>query len=125
MAKDRSQREDYAGPLKRLLLGTVLLCLVGIFLVWRIDSPRVERFRAQVTDRIVPSMEWAMVPVTATVNLFRDFQSYQRLSQQKHSRCLFQAHSLWAKYSMSTIKMEFNGSVHTMHKLNYYKIVPN
>ncbi|MEX0348708.1 MAG: rod shape-determining protein MreC [Paracoccaceae bacterium] len=82
MAKDRSQHEDYSGPLKRLLLGIVLLCLIGTFLVWRIDSPRVERFRAQVTDRVVPSMDWAMVPVTATINLLRDFQSYQRLSEQ-------------------------------------------
>ncbi len=82
MAKDRSQRDDYTTPLRRLLLGIVVLCLLGIFVVWRIDSPRVERFRAQVVDAVVPSMEWAMVPVTATVNLVRDFQSYQRLSEQ-------------------------------------------
>lgn len=82
MSKDRSQREDYSAPLRRLLLGVLLLCLLGIFLVWRIDSPRVERFRAQVADKVVPSMDWAMVPVTATINLVRDFQSYQRLSEQ-------------------------------------------
>ncbi|WP_420585112.1 rod shape-determining protein MreC [Ruegeria sp.] len=82
MAKDRSQRDEYTTPLRRLLLGIVVLCLIGIFLVWRIDSPRVERFRAQVVDSVVPSMEWAMVPVTAVVNLARDFQSYQRLSEQ-------------------------------------------
>ncbi|NVK98593.1 rod shape-determining protein MreC [Ruegeria pomeroyi] len=82
MARDRSQREDYAGPLRRLLLGVLLLCLLGIFLVWRIDSPRVERFRAQVVDTVIPSMDWAMVPVTGTINLIRDFQSYQRLSEQ-------------------------------------------
>ncbi|WP_170762381.1 rod shape-determining protein MreC [Ruegeria lacuscaerulensis] len=82
MAKDRSQRDEYTTPLRRLLLGIVVLCLLAIFLVWRIDSPRVERFRAQVVDRVVPSMEWAMVPVTAVVNLVRDFQSYQRLSEQ-------------------------------------------
>ncbi len=82
MAKDRSQRDEYTTPLRRLLLGIVVLCLLAIFLVWRIDSPRVERFRAQVVDRVVPSMDWAMVPVTAVVNLARDFQSYQRLSEQ-------------------------------------------
>ncbi len=82
MAKDRSQRDEYTTPLRRLLLGILVLCLLGIFLVWRIDSPRVERFRAQVVDTVVPSMEWAMVPVTAIVNLARDFQSYQRLSEQ-------------------------------------------
>ncbi|SMO55632.1 rod shape-determining protein MreC [Ruegeria faecimaris] len=82
MAKDRSQRDEYTTPLRRLLLGIVVLCLLGIFLVWRIDSPRVERFRAQVVDNVVPSMDWAMVPITAAVNLARDFQSYQRLSEQ-------------------------------------------
>jgi rod shape-determining protein MreC len=56
--------------------------LLGIFLVWRIDSPRVERFRAQVVDRVVPSFDWAMAPVTGAVNILRDFQSYQRMYQQ-------------------------------------------
>ena len=82
MAKDRAQSEDFTGPLKRLLLGVVLLCLLGLFLLWRIDSPRVERFRAQVVDHVVPSFDWAMAPVTATVNIMRDFQSYQRIYQQ-------------------------------------------
>jgi rod shape-determining protein MreC len=82
LAKDRSQQDSYTRPLRRLLLGVILLFLLGVFLVWRIDSPRVERFRAQVTDRVVPSMEWAMVPVTGAINLIRDFQSYQRLSEQ-------------------------------------------
>lgn len=82
MPRDRSQRDDYTTPLRRLLLGIVLLCLLAIFLVWRIDSPRVERFRAHVTDAVVPSMGWAMAPVTGTINLVRDFQSYQRLAEQ-------------------------------------------
>ncbi|MDT8327272.1 MAG: rod shape-determining protein MreC [Roseovarius sp.] len=82
MAKDRGQGDDYTGPLKRLLLGVVVLCLLGLFLVWRIDSPRVERFRAQVVDRVVPSFDWAMAPVTGAVNILRDFQSYQRMYHQ-------------------------------------------
>ena len=82
LAKDRSQRDDYTGPLRRMLLAVLCLCLVGIFLVWRIDSPRVERFRAQVVDKVVPNMEWALAPVTGAINLIRDFQSYRRLSEQ-------------------------------------------
>lgn len=81
MAKDRAQ-VDYGGPLRRLVLAVLVLALAGTFLLWRIDSPRVERFRAQVTDRIVPNMDWAMAPVTGTINLFRDFQSYQRIAEQ-------------------------------------------
>ncbi len=82
MAKDRGQGDDYTGPLKRLLLGVTILCLIGLFLVWRIDSPRVERFRAAVADRIVPNLDWAMAPVTSAMNILRDFQSYQRMYQQ-------------------------------------------
>lgn len=81
MAKD-GNISDYTGPLRRLLLAILVLCLLGIFLVWRIDSPRVERLRAQITDRLVPNMDWAMAPVTGTVNLFRDLQSYRRIAEQ-------------------------------------------
>jgi len=82
VASDRGQSDDYRGPLRRLLLGVLLVVLVGIFLLWRIDSPRVERFRAQVVDRVVPSMDWAMAPVTGAVRILRDFQSYQRMHEQ-------------------------------------------
>jgi rod shape-determining protein MreC len=82
LARDRNGTEDYATPLKRLLLAVVVLCLIAIFLVWRIDSPRVERFRAQVVDTVVPGFDWAMAPVTATVNLARDFRSYRRIHEQ-------------------------------------------
>ena len=82
MAKDKHQDEDYFTPLRRLILSVLVLVLVAIFLVWRIDSPRVERFRAQIIDRVMPSMDWAMAPVTGAVNLVRDFQSYQRIAEQ-------------------------------------------
>ncbi|MCG7493662.1 rod shape-determining protein MreC [Thalassobius sp. Cn5-15] len=82
MAKDRSQSEDYLGPLKRLLTAVLVLLLVAIFIVWRIDNPRVERLRAQVVDQVVPSFDWAMAPVTGAVNLVRDFQSYSRIVEQ-------------------------------------------
>ncbi|WP_120504481.1 rod shape-determining protein MreC [Sulfitobacter mediterraneus] len=82
MAKDRSQSSDYTGPLRRLLLAVLVLVLAAVFLLWRIDSPRVERFRAQITDRLVPNLDWAMAPVTGTINLLRDYQSYQRLADQ-------------------------------------------
>nr|WP_255723110.1 rod shape-determining protein MreC [Thalassobius sp. Cn5-15] len=82
VAKDRSQSEDYLGPLKRLLTAVLVLLLVAIFIVWRIDNPRVERLRAQVVDQVVPSFDWAMAPVTGAVNLVRDFQSYSRIVEQ-------------------------------------------
>ncbi|MEE4189862.1 MAG: rod shape-determining protein MreC [Roseobacter sp.] len=82
MAKDKSQNSDFTGPLRRLLISVLVLCLLAFFLVWRIDSPRVERFRAHITDTFVPNLNWAMAPVTGTINLLKDFESYQRLAQQ-------------------------------------------
>lgn len=82
MAKDRNQSEDFVSPVRRLLIGVLVLFMLGIFLIWRIDSPRVERFRAAVIDRVVPSFEWAMAPVTGIAHLVSDFQSYQRLAEQ-------------------------------------------
>lgn len=73
---------DYTGPLRRLIIVVLVFVLGSVFLLWRIDSPRVERFRAQVTDQIVPNFDWAMAPVTGTINLVRDFQSYRRIAQQ-------------------------------------------
>ncbi|MGD1881829.1 MAG: rod shape-determining protein MreC [Paracoccaceae bacterium] len=82
MAKDRSSSVEYAGPMRRLLLTVLILVLAGTFIIWRIDSPRVERFRAQMTDRIVPNFDWAMAPITGTINLIRDFESYRRIAEQ-------------------------------------------
>lgn len=82
MARDRQNREDYARPIRRLLVGLLVLVLIGIFALWRIDSPRVERVRAAVIDAVVPNLEWAMAPVTGVANLVSDFQSYQSLAAQ-------------------------------------------
>ena len=82
MARDQYNSNDYTGPLRRLLLAVLALVLAAVFILWRIDSPRVERFRAQVTNSLVPNLDWAMAPVTGTINLLRDYQSYQRLSEQ-------------------------------------------
>ncbi|GGL53011.1 rod shape-determining protein MreC [Wenxinia marina] len=81
MAKDRTG-EDYVRPIRRLLVGVLVVVLVAIFLFWRIDSPRVERVRAMVIDQVVPPMDWAMAPVTGVIHLVSDFRSYQRIHEQ-------------------------------------------
>lgn len=82
MAQDAGNRDDFTAPLRRLLLAVLVVCLTGVFLLWRIDSPRVERFRAQVIDAVVPRMTWAAAPATWTMTMWRDFQSYQRIAEQ-------------------------------------------
>ncbi len=101
MAKDRGQTGEFTGPLKRLLFGLLVFGLLGFFLLWRIDSPRVERFRAQVVDRVVPSFEWIMAPVTMTVNILRDFQSYQRIyGQNQELRRELQQMKAWKEAAL-------------------------
>jgi rod shape-determining protein MreC len=82
VANNRRQGEDFVTPVRRILVGVLVFVLFLIFLIWRIDSPRVERFRAQIVDAVVPNMEWALVPVTNMVKLAEGFQSYERLSEQ-------------------------------------------
>ena len=83
MAKSRSTGpEDYARPLRRLFVGLLVLVLLGLFLLWRIDSPRVERFRAALVDSVVPSFDWALLPVTKAAAMIDEFQSYASLYEQ-------------------------------------------
>lgn len=82
MARDRNTHAHYVRPIRRILIGLVVFLLLAVFLLWRIDSPRVERFRAALVDRIVPNFEWAMVPVTAAAGMIEDFRSYQKIYAQ-------------------------------------------
>jgi len=80
VAKDRD--EDYAGPLRRILIAVLAICLALTFLMWRIDGPRVERIRAAFVDRFVPTFDWAMVPVTKALGMIEGFHSYARIYEQ-------------------------------------------
>jgi rod shape-determining protein MreC len=82
LANGRTNSEDYYRPIRRLLIGIIVFVLIVLTLIWRIDSPRVERFRMAVIDQVVPNFEWAMAPVTLTLKIVRDFQSYQRIYEQ-------------------------------------------
>lgn len=82
MAKQRHSNDEFVGPVRRILIGVTLFVLFALFILWRIDSPRVERFRAQMVDKVVPSFEWALVPVTKAANTIEGFQSYARLAEQ-------------------------------------------
>ncbi|MDP4034294.1 MAG: rod shape-determining protein MreC [Pseudorhodobacter sp.] len=82
MARNRTSPEEFARPIRRILVGGLVLVLLGLFLLWRIDSPRVERFRAALVDRLVPSFDWALLPVTKAASMIDSFQSYTSLYEQ-------------------------------------------
>nr|ABY79069.1 rod shape-determining protein MreC [endosymbiont of Ridgeia piscesae] len=82
LARDRNTHADYVRPIRRILIGLIVFVLLAVFLLWRIDSPRVERFRAALVDRVVPNFEWALLPVTAVAEMVEDYRSYQKIYQQ-------------------------------------------
>ena len=82
MSNDRQTQTDYFAPLRRLITALLLLGLFGLFVLWRIDGPRVEKFRVLVIDTFVPSFEWMLRPMTSVVKLAQDYQSYEKLLEQ-------------------------------------------
>lgn len=82
MARDRATSEEYTRPIRRLMIGLLVLVLFTIFLLWRIDGPRAERLRAAIVDQVVPNMEWALVPTTKFAGLVEGFRSYSRIHEQ-------------------------------------------
>jgi len=81
VARDNTGQE-YTRPVRRILIGMLVLVLLSLFLIWRIDNPRVERLRVALVDRVVPNMEWAMRPVTRATGMIEQFQSYTRVYEQ-------------------------------------------
>jgi rod shape-determining protein MreC len=82
MAKTRTDPEEFQRPLRRVLVALLVLVMLAIFLLWRIDSPRVERFRAAIVDAVMPGFGWAMAPVTWAAGVVDNFQSYARIYEQ-------------------------------------------
>ena len=82
MARTRSHEEVYGRPLRRFLVALTCVVLVALVLLWRIDNPRAERIRAGLVDRVVPSFEWALAPVTWGGRLIEDFEGYTRVYEQ-------------------------------------------
>lgn len=100
----RTQRkgpEDFARPLRRVLVSVLVLLMMGLFLIWRIDSPRVERFRAAMVDAVVPSLDWALLPVARATAMLDEFESYASLyAQNQELRRELQQMKAWKEAAL-------------------------
>ena len=76
---------DFTRPLRRILVGGLIALFVALFVFWRLDGPRAERLRAEVIDRVVPEMSWALLPVRKASDMIAGFQSYSRLYEQNQA----------------------------------------
>jgi len=82
LARNRHRDQYYGRPLKRVLSGVLVLFLLAIFVIWRVDNPRMEQVRMTLIDKLVPSFDWALVPVANLARMVADFQSYTNIYQQ-------------------------------------------
>ena len=82
MERDRNNTDRHATALARLIFGVLVVLLIGLFLLWRIDSPRVERLRIEIIDRVIPNFAWATYPLTGAINIIRSARSYAGIYQQ-------------------------------------------
>ena len=82
MARTNPKEVDTLAPIRYLTTGIIVFLLVTLFLIWRLDNPRVEKLRAEVIDYILPKFEWVMAPATGLIRITQDFRSYQSLYEQ-------------------------------------------
>ena len=68
--------------IRRIVFTMVAVFMIGLFLLWRIDNPRVENIRMAIVDKFVPSFDWTITPVTSVTRMVDDVRSYDELYEQ-------------------------------------------
>jgi len=82
LGQDSDRQGGHFRPVRRVILGLLLVCLLGLFLLWRVDGPRVERLRMAIVDATLPRVEWLMAPVAGLADMAEGFRSYAALYEQ-------------------------------------------
>lgn len=101
MAKDKNLQDEVIKPIRRILIAIMMIVLLAIFILWRVNSPRVERFRMALLDRFVPSFSWVMEPVTRLTVMVEGFQSYANLyAQNQELRRELQQMKAWKEAAL-------------------------
>ncbi len=80
------ERSDIGSEFGKILRRSLMIALVGIcivlFVLWRADSPRIERIRMGLLDWATPSVELTANPLKATSHMIDDFENFTRVYEQ-------------------------------------------
>jgi len=72
--------DDRTGELERKLrrafLGAAAALCLALFVLWRIDNPRVERLRMELADVMLPGMSWVAGPIELATAMVRDYRNF-------------------------------------------------
>jgi rod shape-determining protein MreC len=82
MARNPNSDNAVTGPFRLMIVGLIVLLLLALFILGRIQGPRAEALRAQITDQIAPAFGWVAAPLRWVSGVASDFQSYARLYEQ-------------------------------------------
>jgi len=73
---DKDSETNLNRAIQRVLLGTVIVACLVLFVLWRIDNPRLERARLALADLLVPSMSAVTEPLTLVAEAARDYENF-------------------------------------------------
>ncbi|QHQ35498.1 rod shape-determining protein MreC [Algicella marina] len=82
MAKGDDQVSAMWRTIRRILITGISVLLLALFLLWRIDNPRVENIRIAILDRVVPNVEWSLNPITYLNRMIGDYQTMEEVYAQ-------------------------------------------
>ncbi len=67
---------------RRIAFGALALAALGLFLLWRIDNPRVERLRMAFADAAAPSLEAVSAPLAGVAEIADDWERFADVYRQ-------------------------------------------
>jgi rod shape-determining protein MreC len=67
---------------RRVAFGALTLVALGLFLLWRIDNPRVERMRMALADAAAPSLQAVSAPIAGASAILEDWERFADVYRQ-------------------------------------------
>lgn len=80
---------DIGAEFGKILRRSVMIVLIGIclvlFVLWRADSPRIERIRMGLLDWVTPTVEVTANPLSTASHMIDDFENFTRVYEHNKS----------------------------------------
>ena len=79
---DRDSEQSSFRTVRKVFIGLALIGLIAIFLVWRIDSERMERVRTSAVDVLLPTIEFGNRPLLFVSGLTQRVEAHFQLAER-------------------------------------------
>ena len=85
LVAEAEQQKPGSSLARRITLGVILIISLGLFALWRVDSPRVEQVRMAVADALLPSLDIITQPIEFMTEMARDFRNFVDVYNQNRT----------------------------------------